>query len=169
MSSEQIGLLEKLFTWPKSDSLEDEWARRNAGARAVTNYCSFLEGGPLRGRPKRAASSDDELAQTVPRKRVARDNLKSESSHVPVTPLDEAKQHILHAEKPERCFQCFGNQSLPEHKRAQKWARYDATVRHFREKHLEDRQCNFCKDQKEDILTQIHWQQHAGVVHRLKT
>jgi hypothetical protein len=175
MSSEQIGLLEKLFTWPKSDSLEDEWARRNAGAKAVTEYCPVLEGGPLRGRPKgartkRAAFSDDEFAQTVPRKRVDRDNVKSESPTVPVTLLlEEAKQHILHAEKPERCFQCFGNQLLPEHKRAQKWARYDAAVRHFRERHLRDRQCNFCEDQKEDILSQMHWQQHAGIVHRLKT
>jgi hypothetical protein len=169
MPLSQIGLLEKLLTWPKSDSLEDEFARRNTGVQAVTEYCAVLEGGPMRGRPKRAASSDDELTRTVPRKRVARNNVKSESSPVPVTPLDEAKQHILYAEKPERCFQCFGNQLLPEHKRAQKWARYDAAVRHFREKHLEDRRCNFCEDQKEDILTQMHWQQHAGVVHRLKT
>ena len=58
MPPEQICLLEKLFTWPTSHSLEDEWRRRNAATKAVTDYCPVLEGGPLRGRPKRIAPSD---------------------------------------------------------------------------------------------------------------
>jgi hypothetical protein len=158
MPSTQITLLEKLFTWPRSRSLEDEWARRNAGTKAVTDYCPVLEGGPIRGRPKRATSSDDDSSQTQPHKRLVKEDLdlKSESPvPVPGGLLEVAKQHILKAEEPERCFQCFGNQLLPEHKRAQKWARYDAAVRHFRTKHLEDRKCNFCEDQEEDILTSL--------------
>jgi hypothetical protein len=36
MPREQICLLEKVFTWPASRSLEDEWARRNAaGWRSI--------------------------------------------------------------------------------------------------------------------------------------
>jgi hypothetical protein len=42
-------------------------------------------------------------------------------------------------------------------------------VRHFRKKHLEDRKCNFCDIQEDDILTRTHWQKHAQIVHRLKT
>jgi hypothetical protein len=168
MPLEQIGLLEKLFTWPMSHSLEDEWARRNAATKAVTSYCPILEGGPLRGRPKRATPSDDEFGQTEPCTHGAK-KLKSESPVLnPEGPLEEAKEHILNAGEPKRCFQCFGNRLLPEHKRVQAWSRPDATVRHFRDKHLQDRQCNFCDD-GETFFHQMHFQRHAEAVHRLVT
>jgi hypothetical protein len=41
-------------------------------------------------------------------------------------------------------------------------------VRHFRNKHLPDRQCNFCDD-GEIFLHQMHLQNHAAAVHRLVT
>jgi hypothetical protein len=169
MLSEQISLLEKAFTWPTPHSLEDEWARRNTAIKAVTKYCTVPEGGPLRGRPKRAAPSDDGFNQTEPRKRVVSEKLKPESTVPnPGGPFEEAEQHILNAKKPERCFQCFGNRSLPEHKCVQVWSRYDATVRLFQDKHLQDQQCNFCDD-GEIFLHQMHFQRHAEAVHRLIT
>ncbi|KUL81310.1 hypothetical protein ZTR_09549 [Talaromyces verruculosus] len=172
-------LLEKLLTWPTSHSLDDEWARRNAATKAVTEYCSVWEGGPIRGRPKRASPSDDELDQIKSSKRVAK---AAPTLSMPTSdsrdPLEEARQHIIrvgqqdrkkpNAEKPIICFQCFGKQSLPEHKRIQKWSRPDATVRHFRSTHLRDRQCNFCND-GEIFLHQMHLQYHAAAVHRLVT
>ncbi|THC87454.1 hypothetical protein EYZ11_013100 [Aspergillus tanneri] len=59
MPPSQILVLETFFTWPTSDSLEDEWIRRNKAVAAAIQYCGFPEGGPLRGRPKRAALFDD--------------------------------------------------------------------------------------------------------------
>ncbi|TPX21021.1 hypothetical protein DIZ76_016921 [Coccidioides immitis] len=47
MPPAQISLLKKLLTWPKSDSLEDEWRRHNEAVEAVRQYCDFLKGGPL--------------------------------------------------------------------------------------------------------------------------
>ena len=201
MPSALIRLLEKLLTWPTSNSLEDEWARRNAGTKAVTEYCPVLEGGPLRGRRKRAAPSDDGPGQASSGKRAARvvptvdrrpinpggrpnqvvlgDEKRcvpkpaicetpTSMSDVDDDPFEKAKKHILTSPKPERCFQCYGDPSLPEHRRLQTWSRYDATVRHFRTKHLQERRCKFCDDGG-DIVTQMHWQNHASTVHRLKT
>lgn len=59
MLPEQIDLLEKLFTWPTSHLLKAEWQRRNAAVAAISQYCGHLEGGPLRGRRKRPAPSDE--------------------------------------------------------------------------------------------------------------
>ncbi|KAI2825390.1 hypothetical protein CBS147321_1038 [Aspergillus niger] len=59
MPSEQILLVETFFTWPITDSLEDEWTRRNKAVAAGIKYCGFQEGGPLRGRPKRSARSSN--------------------------------------------------------------------------------------------------------------
>jgi hypothetical protein len=40
-------------------------------------------------------------------------------------------------------------------------------VRHFREWHLHDRQCNFCGDQAGDFLQEMHWKAHVCNTHRL--
>ena len=60
MPPEQILLVETFFTWPTSDSLEDEWAQHNKAVAAGIQYCGFQEGGPLHRRPKRSALLDDE-------------------------------------------------------------------------------------------------------------
>lgn len=52
MPAAQINLIEKLFTWPTLNSLEDEWQRWNVAMEAVAQYCSAWEGGPLHRRPK---------------------------------------------------------------------------------------------------------------------
>ena len=63
----QLHLVQSLLSHPISNSLEDEWNRRDTGAAAVVQYCDVLEGGPLRGRPKwkasKSAASDCPVAQ----------------------------------------------------------------------------------------------------------
>ncbi|KAJ5981933.1 hypothetical protein N7451_012033 [Penicillium sp. IBT 35674x] len=51
----QLHLVQSLFSYPVTNSLEDEWHRRDRGTAAVVQYCDVLEGGPLRGRPKQKA------------------------------------------------------------------------------------------------------------------
>ena len=60
MPPEQILLVETFFTWPTTDSLEDEWAQCNKAVAAGIQYCSFQEGGALQGQPKHSALLDDE-------------------------------------------------------------------------------------------------------------
>ncbi|OJJ87638.1 uncharacterized protein ASPGLDRAFT_976128 [Aspergillus glaucus CBS 516.65] len=45
-------LLQRLLLYPTSNSVEDEWKRRDDAVDAVVQYCDVLEGGPLCGRPK---------------------------------------------------------------------------------------------------------------------
>jgi hypothetical protein len=66
MAPEQILLVESFFTWPTSDSWEDEWMRRNKAVAAAVQYCGFHEGGPLRGRRKCPASDDGVLIADQP-------------------------------------------------------------------------------------------------------
>jgi hypothetical protein len=47
MPSKHISLVEKLFTWPTLDSLEDEWKHYNKAIEAVRLYCGFPEGSLL--------------------------------------------------------------------------------------------------------------------------
>lgn len=52
----QLHLVQSLLSYLISNSLEDEWNRRDTGATAVVQYYDVNKGGPLRGRPKRKAS-----------------------------------------------------------------------------------------------------------------
>ncbi|EED20636.1 hypothetical protein TSTA_038420 [Talaromyces stipitatus ATCC 10500] len=102
MPSELIHLLEKLFTWPTSHSLEDKWARRNAATKAVSKYCGVWEGGPLHGRWKQAPPSDNELDQAKSSKRVVRAGLTSDTSASNSSnPLEGAKKQIIRAGEPD--------------------------------------------------------------------
>ena len=142
------------FTWPTTDSLEDEWERRNKAVAAGIQYCGFQEGGPLRGRPKRSAPSDDEdqVPSRNTRKRTTPEKQPTASwgkEH------DSTREHILSAEKPLTCFQCF-----------KKYSDYNGVKRHFKTSHLMDRKCNFCDL---SVLHEMHLRRHAQDVHRLKT
>jgi hypothetical protein len=154
MPPEQIQLVEKLFTWPTTDLLEDEWTRRNEGAEAVRQYCGFLEGGPLRGRPKRSAPPDEDDSRnplTIRKsKQDERPSISAWEKKFRVT-----KEHIQMARKPLACFQCF-----------KEYAQHDGVKRHFRQSHLSDRKCNFC-----DLRVQheMHLRRHAEEIHRLRT
>lgn len=171
MPPERIHLIEKLFSWPTSPSLEGEWARRNAATMAVSQYCPVREGGPLRGRPKRKAPSDAFDDEQRPSGKRNSDECCQPSKRPSARELlfQEAEEHIRTAKKPRRCFQCFGNSSLPDNRRTQEWTQYKSTLRHFRSKHLDDRKCNFCGDTSKDFLHEMHLRNHAATVHRLIT
>ena len=154
MPPEQILLVETFFTWPTSDSLEDEWAQHNKAVAAGIQYCGFQEGGPLRRQPKRSAPSDDEDQVPSPkaRKRTTSENQPTatwKNEH------DSTRRHILSAEKPHSCFQCF-----------KKYSDYNGVKRHFKKSHLMDHKCNFCDL---SVLHEMHLRRHAQDVHRLRT
>ena len=99
MLPEQILLVEIFFTWPTTDSLEDEWERRNKAVAAGIQYCGFQEGGPLRGRPKRSAPSEDEDQVRSP-KTQKRTTLEEQPAASWEKEHDSTRKHILSAEKP---------------------------------------------------------------------
>lgn len=155
MPSQQILVVENFFTWPTSDSLEDEWARRNKAVVAGIQYCGFPEGGPLRGRPKRSASSKDEDRITHPpsRKRKSEEQLSAPvREEQPAAPKGQPKKKP----KPVVCFQCN-----------KKYSDHNGVKRHFKTSHLQDRKCNSCDDV--EFHHQMHLQRHAEGVHHLST
>jgi hypothetical protein len=154
MPQQQILAVEAFLTWPVSDSLDDEWVRRNKAVAAAVQYCGFTEGGPLRGRRKRSAPSGDEgqLASAPPPKRKF-----GERSPVPVwqgTMVDSKGQ--AKESKPVVCFQCCKG-----------YSDHNGVKRHFRASHLKDRKCNSCDDT--EFHHQMHIQAHAHLVHQLRT
>ncbi|KAJ6163934.1 hypothetical protein N7470_002606 [Penicillium chermesinum] len=153
MPSEQILLVETFFTWPTTDSLEDEWTRRNKAVAAGIQYCGFQEGGPLRGRRKRSAPSDSEDVISPP---PARKIKGATPSTTPGTKgLTSDRKHILNAEQTFACFQC-----------PKAYADYNGVRRHFRDSHLMDRRCNFCDL---SVLHEMHLRRHASEAHGLRT
>lgn len=171
MLPEQINLIQKLFTWPTSQSLDSEWKRRNTASEAIAQYCSVLEGGPLRGRPPKRSSPSGGFDNE---QRAVKRHLSNETSQLSTRPereilLEEFDEHTRKAAKPKaarprRCFQCCGNMKLPDHRRTQEWSEPKSTVRHFRKRHLNDRKCNMCEI---DLLHEMHLRRHAQDVHRL--
>ncbi|KAJ5611981.1 hypothetical protein N7510_005175 [Penicillium lagena] len=167
MLPEQIYLLEKLLTWPVSKSLEAEWERRNAAVAAISQYCSVQEGGPLRGRRKRLPPNDgiNEKPTSIAI-RPLKINCVTHGLSQRDLLLQQAEEHIKASDKPLRCFQCYGNTTLPDHRRAQEWSEYKSILRHFRRQHLDDRRCHMCSV---DLLHEMHLRRHAEEVHRLCT
>jgi hypothetical protein len=152
MPPEQILLVETFFTWPTSDSLEDEWMRRNRAVAAGVQYCGFLEGGPLRGRPKRPAPDNEESIADPPAKKQKRPERPTAS--VWEEKVGAVKKKAT-ADKPSACFQCL-----------KEYSDVYGVKRHFKTSHLQDRKCNFC-----DLSLQheMHLRLHAEEVHRLRT
>lgn len=153
MPSEQILLVETLFTWPTTDSLEDEWTRRNKAVAAGIQYCGFQEGGPLRGRRKRSAPSDDDDAVPSPPAR------KIKPDTPPTTSWENGgttvRENIPNAGQTFACFQC-----------SKTYSDYNGVKRHFRTSHLTDRICKFCDL---SVLHEMHLRRHAEDVHGLRT
>ncbi|OQE69071.1 hypothetical protein PENNAL_c0141G07359 [Penicillium nalgiovense] len=153
MPSEQILLVETFFTWPTTDSLEDEWTRRNKAVAAGIQYCGFQEGGPLRGRRKRSAPSDNDDAVPSPPAR------KVKTGTPPTTSWEKGRtsggKHMPNAEQTFACFQC-----------PKTYSDYNGVKRHFRTSHLTDRKCNFCDL---SVLHEMHLRRHAECVHGLRT
>ncbi|KAH2322236.1 hypothetical protein KXW87_000366, partial [Aspergillus fumigatus] len=117
----QLHLLQCLMSYPISNSLEDEWNRRDAGANAVLQYCDVLEGGPLRGRPRRetttSAASDEPTAQPQDDAPQVQDGVSTCEVEPPTVrgkPSRATKEYLEKSELPEACFQCFANEKLPD-------------------------------------------------------
>lgn len=153
MPSEQILLVETFFTWPTTDSLEDEWTRRNKAVAAGIQYCSFEEGGPLRGRRKRSAPSDNEdVVPSPPARKIKADTQLNTSWEKGCT---SGGKYIPNAEQTFACFQC-----------PKTYSDYNGVKRHFRTSHLTDRKCNFCDL---SVLHEMHLRRHASDAHGLRT
>ncbi|EDN03935.1 predicted protein [Histoplasma mississippiense (nom. inval.)] len=155
MPPAQIHLLEKLLTWLTSDSLEDEWRRRNEAVEAVRQYCGFFEGGPLRGRPKRAIPPTDPHSENIPLQK------KIRQEGCPAPPSGEKKcravenLHSGSAPDPLACFQC-----------GKMYVQHVGVIRHFRTAHLNDRRCTPCDLA---LLCEMDLRKHAAVVHGVST
>jgi hypothetical protein len=152
MPPAHILLVETFFTWPTSDSLEDEWMRRNKAVMAGVQYCGFPEGGPLRGRPKRPASDNEGSIADPPTKKQKRPERPTVSAWE--ENVSAVKKKVA-ADKPSACFQCL-----------KEYSDVYGVKRHFKTSHLQDRKCNSC-----DLLLQheMHLRRHAQEVHRLRT
>jgi hypothetical protein len=133
MPLEQIHLVEKVFTWPTSDSLEDEWKYCNEAVKTSTLYCGFLEGGPLRGRPKRSAPLLDHEDQQVCPATPKREKRERPTVSAWEEKLGVTKKHIEDAPQPRACFQCL-----------KEYFDHNGVKRHFKKSHLTDRKCNYC-------------------------
>ncbi|KAK9311428.1 hypothetical protein V1524DRAFT_41933 [Lipomyces starkeyi] len=156
--------MEKLMTWPTSDSIEAEWRRRNEAVEAVRVYCDVLEGGPRRGRRPKATVLvvEDTVMADVSTESAALLSARDESFRV-------SEEHIRTAAKPLRCFQCYGDLGQADNRRVQEYRYHKNLIRHFRTWHMDDRRCNFCGNEEGEFLLQMHWQRHAQAIHRLKT
>lgn len=166
----QLRLVQKLLTYPTSDSLEDEWKRRDEGVEAVTQYCNVLEGGPLRGRPKQTTSksvaSNGGVRQDPPAKEDQ--TRRDEEPHVPARDelLRATEEHIKTAPKPRACFQCFADEKQPDDVRCKMFHDHGCLTRHFDARHLKQApiKCNWCEV---SLLHTMHLQRHAKDVHRV--
>ncbi|KAJ6001214.1 hypothetical protein N7481_001623 [Penicillium waksmanii] len=143
MLPDQTNIFQKLLIWPTSHSLEAEWQRRNAAVAAISQFCCHLEGGPLRGRRKRPAPIDEpDEEHTAMEERTTKIASISPKISKEQLLLEKAGSYIRKAKKPRRCFQCYDNNLLSVHRRTHKYSEHKSTLRHFREKHLEDRRCH---------------------------
>ncbi|OOQ91679.1 C2H2 finger domain protein [Penicillium brasilianum] len=169
----QLHLVQSLLSYPISNSLEDEWNRRDTGAAAVVQYCDVLEGGPLRGRPKRNASESVTSAGPINQPQDAGQSQNvANSCEVPVSvagkPSRATKEYLENSEKPEACFQCFANKGLADHVRFQMYHDAGCVTRHFDAIHLKEKplKCNWCEVA---LLHQMAFQRHAFDVHRVRS
>jgi hypothetical protein len=149
----QILLLEKLTTWPTTLSVEAEWTRRNEAVEAVRMYCDVLEGGPRRGRryKKQAIPTRNNTSMpNDPPRAVTR-------APSPEERTSSAEAIMREDTKPFECFQCYGMRHYSRHKHL---------LRHFRNSHLTDRQCNQCN---EAVEHEMGLRRHMQDNHGLKT
>ncbi|KAJ5346768.1 uncharacterized protein N7506_000021 [Penicillium brevicompactum] len=169
----QLHLVQSLFSYPASNSLEDEWNRRDTGTASVVQYCDVLEGGPLRGRPKKkapkSASPTGPIAQSKDFQQT-RSDIDSCKVPAPVRgkPLHATREYLETAKQPEACFQCFANEGLPDKVRFQMFHDSGCVTRHFDAIHLKEEpfKCNWCEV---GLLHRMAFQRHASDVHRVRS
>jgi len=169
----QLHLVQSLLSYPVSNSLEDEWHRRDTGAAAVVQYCDVLEGGPLRGRPKRQVSASTTLAGPKAEPQDVHQTPNDvDSCEAPLSvdgkPSRATREYLENAKQPEACFQCFASEGLPDSVRFQMLDDAGCVTRHFDAIHLKEKplKCNWCELV---LLHQIAFQHHAFDVHHVRS
>ena len=169
----QLHLVQSLLSYPVSNSLEDEWHRRDTGTAAVVQYCDVLEGGPLRGRPKqkapKSASPTGPIAQPKDLQQTRSDiNACKVPAPVRGKPLRATREYLETAKQPEACFQCFASEGLPDKVRFQMFHDPGCVTRHFDAIHLKEEplKCNWCEV---GLLHRMAFQRHASDVHRVRS
>ncbi|KAJ5962649.1 hypothetical protein N7501_007590 [Penicillium viridicatum] len=168
----QLLLVQSLLSYPVSNSLEDEWHRRDSGTAAVMQYCDVLEGGPLRGRPKQKALNSAPLPEpiTQPKDQQTRSDIDPRKVHVSDRdkPLRATREYLETAKQTEACFQCFANEGLPDKVRFQMFHDPGCVTRHFDAIHLKEEplKCNWCEVA---LLHQMAFQRHTFDVHRVRS
>ncbi|KAJ5179439.1 hypothetical protein N7492_002649, partial [Penicillium capsulatum] len=169
----QLHLVQSLLSYPVSNSLEDEWHRRDAGTAAVVQYCDVLEGGPLRGRPKQKPLKSTPLAGPIAQpKDLQQTQSDIDSCKVPAPvrgkPLRATREYLETAKQPEACFQCFASEGLPDKVRFQMFHDPGCVTRHFDAIHLKEKplKCNWCEV---TLLHRMAFQRHAFDEHRVRS
>ncbi|ODM16317.1 hypothetical protein SI65_08317 [Aspergillus cristatus] len=169
----QLHLVQSLLSYPVSNSLEDEWHRRDTGTAAVVQYCDVLEGGLLRGRPKRQVSASTTLAGPKAEPQDVHQTPNDvDSCEAPVSvdgkPSRATREYLKNAKQPEACFQCFASEGLPDSVRFQMFHDAGCVTRHFDAIHLKEKplKCNWCELV---LLHQMAFQRHAFDVHHVRS
>ncbi|KAK6810763.1 hypothetical protein RU639_013526 [Aspergillus parasiticus] len=168
-------LLQRLLSYPTSNSVEDEWKRRDDAVDAVVQYCGVLEGGPLRGRPKQITAKSIPMTASEPDfdgSSDTRDDL-GENLGTILSPRDElfcATQNHLGdtSQTPRACFQCFANEKLPGKTRCKIFYDAGCVTRHFDAHHLREDplKCNYCEV---FLVHKMAFQCHASGIHRVES
>ncbi|PYH76328.1 hypothetical protein BO82DRAFT_407201 [Aspergillus uvarum CBS 121591] len=105
----QLHLVQSLLSYPISNSLEDEWNWRDTGAAAVVQYCDVLEGGLLKGRPKRNVSGSATSPGPINQPQDTGQTQNAANSYalpfsVSGKPSCATKEYLENFEKPEAGF-----------------------------------------------------------------
>lgn len=170
----QLLLLQRLLSYPTSNSVEDEWKRRDDAVDAVVQYCDVLEGGPLRGRLKQIRTAS--IPSTDPEPDLnGSSNVRDcpdKNTEITLCPRDElfrtTQKHLTDVLKPRACFQCFANEKLPDQTRCRMFYDTGCVTRHFDACHLHEDslKCNYCEV---FLLHKMEFQRHASDIHRVES
>ncbi|KAB8259318.1 hypothetical protein BDV32DRAFT_150645 [Aspergillus pseudonomiae] len=171
----QLFLLQRLLSFPTSNSVEDEWKRRDDAVDAVVQYCGVLEGGPLRGRPKQITAKSSPMTASAPDLNGSSDTRDGldENMGTTLSPRDElfraTQNHLTDtSKKPHACFQCFANEKLPDKTHCKMFYDAGCVTRHFDAHHLHEDplKCNYCDV---FLVHKMAFQCHASDIHRVES
>ncbi|KAL2371955.1 hypothetical protein RJZ57_003590 [Blastomyces gilchristii] len=139
-----LGLLQKILSYPISDSLEAEWQCHNEAVDYVVLYCDTSEEGPLRKRLKKTQPpAGNSGPYDDPHSKDDSEKKKHLLSHDELLRL--TTEHIEKAPKPRACFQCFSDRKLPDEVRCRMFYDPGCLTKHYDSHHLQDEQCNWCE------------------------
>jgi hypothetical protein len=144
-------------------TLKEEFRRRCAAINAVAAYCKFQEGGAAarpRGRLLMRRASPTPAREPSPQS-VAADAEKQA--------LRAAMLSVFQEKRPTICFLCLGERGLSFHKRIYAFASPGDLTKHFKQKHLANREEGHrieCKVCRMPLKHEEHLQSHALEIHR---